>query len=288
MKLEYAIGPLTIKFTGKFLLILGRRRDGTHLTIPLEVWRGAPGKPADADAGTVRPHLTYPQKNQPPRRRFIARFRPEELRAFILAWLRVVLNLWLKATRPVDLASLEQEGWIATPMTDSAQAEYIKCLGGGRSGRIILEEDVLMDAFELMLKSAVLPTDLDAWQHLKRPVQAVRFDEDGNPVEGASLQHFPHGLGGPPGWYLTKYPTLDHDQIQDAFLGCVGPTFIRKMLEITRELRLGGDEAHMMRLLAIAEARRGGGAGATTEEHPLLPALMEHVEKDFAGFPSAA
>lgn len=278
---EIAVGPVLIQICRKRALVHNRRGGSgvPHLHVPFEVWAGPAGAagPQATGVGAFRPHLTFPRTGRRSRHAFLGYIWPEELKALFVALMRDNFDLVFRATEPADLHALGQNNWWVLAIPDEELAAMVKDEKGRL--RIRTDERSLERMFETMRRRAIPVSQLSSVSRVpKRTLQMWRLDEDGSPVEWASLTRYPDGPFGPAGWYVTSIPLAEVERFAERAILRWGPQLIRGMIATIEKFGFDSAQTHMTRLLAEAERTAARRFDPSPDEHPLVAQLMRELE----------
>lgn len=184
-------------------------------------WRGRGGRftprhlsvffqPVERSQGLVYTlHVTDPRKPPSKRRIFLPEIPADRLVAVMNGIGDDIARVWVSKSRHVELQVLQDGDWlILLPGKDTA--EYIIDALKVRDGRYRFKRSPVIDLFFKMLDDSVEPLDLDGLPPPEQPLVAIRLNED-DMLEMIYVSYYPHGLEGPPGWYVTPMDWLGHD-----------------------------------------------------------------------------
>jgi len=275
MAVEIEIGPLLFKVGRESLVVCPRRRGGSgflakHLTLHF--------RPRGLKYG---PHVTDPRTGW---RRFLGRFSPDAAGRVVAAILQDVMAAWLAATWPVDLATMEDAGWVVLLPNDEAVLEWARSIRNSGGRYVVTEaafkrflpndeavgqwarisnnvtEPALKRLFGDIVDRVVLPRALDALppdSTQRRAAGLVALHHlGGDRIEWFHLSDSQSGLNLPPGWYGTRHDWLGDEQqvMLEIFARHLPPRFWRAFANALRLLGLPPDAERLNEILKRSEA----------------------------------
>ncbi len=238
------VDDLALEFSERHLIVAPSEfNDGRHLRIDWEP------QPSGKYVGLYTPHVTFPTRPPPTRRRTIGRFTAEQLRAAMSTLTTELSILWSSASRPTTPAELAAEDWLVVGFGNEAEELLRQYFLSGTTFRFPDHPDELNEIFDRMLEHAVDPRELDsAKQH--GPYQLVRARDE--LLETAMVGHFARGLFGPPGWYITPLDDLAHQIIRAAMSRCLSPAMVGALMKVAQYF--GWQPSEELRSLALRAA----------------------------------
>jgi hypothetical protein len=230
MSYRIDLGALVVDVSPERVLVFPEgAREGEHLTVYLRP------RESGAYAGLYTPHLSFPKANE--RRRWLGPFRPGEFGAMFGGFQEELLRQFAGASKLVTLESLNEQGWIVGG-TDEVVQEQVKELFslGERGFKFpISAREKLWALTAVMIERSSCTLDLDAAK--RGPHFLMRLENDR--LEEAMLGYYPHGLYGPPGWYVTRFLDFTTQIYTTLIMNRASEQMIRALLKIARFL--GGE-----------------------------------------------
>lgn len=251
MTIRIEFGDILLAFNKKSLQLFARGRLGKfwpkHLTFHLEPTAGRGG-------AAYTPHVTDPRALGHRRRLFLERIPVASFKRVMDAIGEDMRKAWAARTRHVELQALRETGWIVSIITPDSVESWAKAFEVSR-GRYRFRPAVLPQlVLDQMVERGIDPAELEVSPpDARATVVAMRVDEvEDDRLDGAFLWHFPAGLNGPPGWYMTPtdWTGPNHEVIDEIMARHVPHTFWNGMRTVALKLGLPFGEERLDAMFA--------------------------------------